>query len=194
MLVRSVLANGHGIEGPNGAFIMLPCIPLYIRSSFHRFARMGLPRGPLAAAAAAAVHGLLALGLWSSTPAPACPQPVCPAPSCPALVCPDCVSAAGAPDPGPPGGPAALGEGKVPEDLAEIRSAAVRLEEQLAAVQAALEAAWSAWPLLWLLLGGAGRDLLGRVTNRCRRRHAVEQEAPAVLLQRPRRAGGGVYA
>ncbi|CAK0813206.1 unnamed protein product [Prorocentrum cordatum] len=110
-----------------------------------RFARMGLPRGSLAAAAAAAVHGLLALGLWSSTPAPACPQPVCPAPFCPALVCPDCVSVAGAPDPGPPGGPAALGLGEVPEELAEIRSAALRLEEQLALVQAALEAAWNAW-------------------------------------------------
>ncbi|CAK0871469.1 unnamed protein product, partial [Prorocentrum cordatum] len=106
---------------------------------------MGLPRGPLAAAAVAAVHGLLALGLWSSTPAPACPQPVCPAPFCPALVCPDCVSVAGAPDPGPPGGPAALGLGEVPEELAEIRSAALRLEEQLALVQAALEAAWNAW-------------------------------------------------
>ncbi|CAK0886357.1 unnamed protein product [Prorocentrum cordatum] len=127
---------------------------------------MGLPRGPLAAAAAAAVHGLLALGLWSSTPAPACPQPVCPAPFCPALVCPDCVSVAGAPDPGPPGGPAALGLGEVPEELAEIRSAALRLEEQLALVQAALEAAWNAWPLLWVLIGGAGRDLLGRLTDR----------------------------
>ena len=155
---------------------------------------MGRPSGPLAAVATAAVHGLLALGLWSSTPAPTCPQPVCPAPFCPALACPDCVSAAGAPDPGPPGDPAALDLGEVPEELAEIRSAALRLEEQLALLQAALEAAWNAWPLLWVLIGGAARDVVGRLTDKCRRRDAVEPEAPAVLLQRPRRAGGGVYA
>ncbi|CAK0901265.1 unnamed protein product [Prorocentrum cordatum] len=100
---------------------------------------MSLPRGPLTAAAAVAVHVAVALGLWSSTPTPTCPQPVCPAPFCLALVCPDCVSAAGAPDPGPPGGSAALGLGEVPEELAEIRSAAVRLEEQLALLQTALE-------------------------------------------------------
>ncbi|CAK0907840.1 unnamed protein product [Prorocentrum cordatum] len=127
---------------------------------------MGSPRGPLAAAAAVAVHVAVVLGTWGSAPTPICPQPVCPAPFCPALVCPDCVSAAGAPDPGPPGGSAALGVCEVPEELAEIRSTAVRLEEQLALLQTALEAAWHAWPLLWVVVGGAVRDVVGRLTER----------------------------
>ena len=79
MLVRRMLADGHGFEGPNEIFIMLPCIPLYMCSNFHGFARTGPLQGSLAAAAAAAVHrlrrGALGAAPWRLVARGGCARP-----------------------------------------------------------------------------------------------------------------------
>ncbi|CAK0840736.1 unnamed protein product [Prorocentrum cordatum] len=117
---------------------------------------MGLARGPLSAIAAGVFHGLVALGAWRVAPPPVCPRPVCPAAHCP--------SPAGLGPPGgdPPAGPAAL-LAELPEELAEVRAAAARLDDRLAVLQATAGAVASFWPLIWALIGGLVKGALDRL-------------------------------
>ncbi|CAK0829901.1 unnamed protein product, partial [Prorocentrum cordatum] len=119
---------------------------------------MGLARGPLSTLAAAAIHGLVALGAWRAAPPRVCPRPVCPAAHCPPA------SGAGPPGGDPPAGPAALFS-ELPEELAEVRAAAARLDERVALLQATADAVISFWPLIWVLVGGLLRDSFERMLS-----------------------------